>query len=86
MERYAHIEKYSPQSGVLRSVCYMYIIFLKFYIFSTFLKVLFLYYMWGGVFCPMSVLKTGNVIRAGHQYYNHWHFKYVHLARVGQGP
>ena len=28
-----------------------------------------------GVFCPMSVSKTCNVIPAGHQFYNHWHFK-----------
>ena len=42
--------------------------------------------MWGGVFCPMSVLKTSNVIPTEHQFYNHWHFKYANLGRVDQGP
>ena len=38
--------------------------------------------MWGGVFCPLSVLQTGNDIPAGHQFYNHWHFK---ICQSGEG-
>ena len=31
--------------------------------------------MWNGVFCHMSVLKTDDVILAGHQFYHHLQFK-----------
>ena len=53
---------------------YVYIIYFPHFLLSIFV---FLYYnyMWGGVFCPMSVFNTSNVIPAEHQFYNHWHSK-----------